>query len=77
LGRYEVYASLYATGKVTPYASGKTLPLPDGISDGQALRKLSRERYGQPLDALEAGFADLVEAADVPLGATGRRRRQP
>jgi hypothetical protein len=77
LGRFEVYASLFSGGQVSPFASGKTLPMPDAITDGQALRKLSRDRYGQRLDALEAGFAELVEAADVPLGDTGRRRRQP
>jgi hypothetical protein len=77
LGRYEVYASLYASGQVTPYASGRTLPLPPATANPDELRRTSRERYGQPLDRIEAGFAELIEASNVPLGATGRRRRQP
>jgi hypothetical protein len=77
LGQYEVYASLYAGGQVTAYASGRTLPPSLPVSNTDELRRRSRERYGQPLDAVEAGFADLLAAANVPLGATGRRRRQP
>jgi Type IV secretion-system coupling protein DNA-binding domain len=77
LGRYEIYASLYATGRVTPYAAGATLALDEPTSDPAALRQRSRERYGQPLDSVEAGFAELAGAAGTPLGATGRRRRQP
>ncbi|HEX6656025.1 MAG TPA: type IV secretory system conjugative DNA transfer family protein, partial [Candidatus Limnocylindria bacterium] len=76
LGQYEVYASLYAGGQVMPYASGVTLPPGPATSDADELRRRSRERYGQPLDTIEAGFAELLAGADVPLGATGRRRRQ-
>jgi hypothetical protein len=75
LGRHEIYASLYANGQVTAFASGKSLPPRQAISDGQAIRKLSGQRYGKPLDALEDGFTDLMESTDAPLGATGRRRR--
>ncbi len=76
LGQYEVYASLYAGGRVTPYASGRTLPPSPAVSEADELRQRSRERYGQPLNEVEAGFAELLASADVPLGATGRRRRQ-
>jgi hypothetical protein len=77
LGQYEIYASLYAGGQATPYASGRTLPPSPPISDMDELRRRSRERYGRPLDEVEAGFAELLNAADVPLGVTGRRRRRP
>jgi hypothetical protein len=77
LGQYEVYASLYASSQVSPYALGRTLPPTEPVTNPEVLRQRSRERYGQPLDAVEAGFADLMAAAEVPLGATGRRRRQP
>lgn len=76
LDQYEIYASLYAGGRVTPYAAGLTLAPGPPLSDVDGLRRRSRERYGQPLDAVEAGFAELLTGADVPVGATGRRRRQ-
>lgn len=76
LGQYQIYASLFHHGQVSPYVSGISLPPTQPFSDPRNLRGLSRERYGQPLDAIEAGFADLLETRDSPLGATGRRRRQ-
>jgi hypothetical protein len=76
LGRHEVYASLAAQGRSTTYASASTLPLPTPCSDARRLRRLSRERYGQPLSELEAGFADLIASTGESLGTTGRRRRQ-
>jgi hypothetical protein len=78
LGQYEVYASIFS-GKVNPYASGYTLPPSEAISDPKTLRRLSRERYGLPLDEVEAGFHDLVSmaAAEPSDGTPGRRRRQP
>jgi hypothetical protein len=77
LGQYEVYASLFARGVVNPYASGRTRALGPVISDVTELRRRSRERYGRPLDEVEAGFAELYDGASSDdLGATGRRRRQ-
>jgi hypothetical protein len=76
LRSYEIYASLFARGQVQPYASGRTRPLPSATSNPQTLRQASRERYGQPLDAVEGGFSALFESDQQPdLGATGRRRR--
>jgi hypothetical protein len=76
LGSYEIYASLFAKGQVQPYASGRTRPLPPPSSDPEALRRSSRERYGQPLDSVEAGFSELLGDEPEPeRGATGRRRR--
>ena len=77
LGRYEIYASLFAGGQVTPYASARTLPPGPPQSAPADLRRLSREAWGQPLTTIEASFAELINSTDVPLGATGRRRRQP
>jgi hypothetical protein len=78
LGRFEVYASLFARGQVTPYASGRTRPLGTVTSDPVLLRQLSRERYGRPLDAIEDGFAELLGGPpEGDLGPTGRLRRQP
>lgn len=79
LGQYEVYASLFASGRVNPYASGRTLPPSEPISRPDTLRHLSRERYGRPLDEVEAGFSALVGGPSEFAGdqVAGRRRRQP
>lgn len=81
LGKYELYASLFAAGRVQPYASGRSRPLGPPTTDPQTVRARSRARYGQPLDAVEAGFADLLssQAATNPASSapTGRRRRTP
>jgi Type IV secretion-system coupling protein DNA-binding domain len=81
LGRYEIYASLFAAGQVTPYASGRTLPMPAPTNRAADLRARSRERYGQSLDAIEHGFADIVQPARQPgtahSGPPGRSPRRP
>ena len=79
LGQFEVYASLFARGTTTPYASGRTRPLGPQLSDPSAVRALSRALYGRPLDEIEAGFAELYSSGSTTddLGPTGRRRRTP
>jgi hypothetical protein len=77
LPQYEIYASLFTGGQVTPYASGRTLPPTPVLRDAEDVRRLSRERYGQPLDVIEADFAALAEPTDPADAAPGRRRRQP
>ncbi len=77
LGQYQVYASLFARGQVTPYASGTTLPPSPASSDPDVIKRLSRQRYGRPLDEIEAGFTDLLSTTEqAPGGDLGRRRRQ-
>lgn len=84
LGRHEVYASLYAGGQVTPYASGRTLAPVAPSSDPDVLRHLSRARYGRPLDEVERGFAEMLSfsavadqgGADERQGS-GRTTRRP
>ncbi len=76
LGRYEVYASLFGRGQTTPFASGRTLPAAHPVSNPAELRVLSRERYGQPLDAVERDFAALL--GTVPAQPKpGRSPRRP
>jgi type IV secretory pathway TraG/TraD family ATPase VirD4 len=75
LGRYEIYASLFSGGQVTPYASGITRPAGDATADVESIRATSRQRYGRSLDEIEAGFADLLQPAAGDLGVTGRRRK--
>ncbi len=76
LGQYQVYASLFARGAVTPYASGVTLPPTRAISRPSELLRASRQRYGRSLDEIEAGFADLLATTGQGSEtALGRRRR--
>jgi hypothetical protein len=74
LGQYALYASLFARGTVTPYASGRSLPLAPATMDAAALRQRSRERYGRPLDEVEAAFAALLSNDAVRTGTTSGRR---
>jgi hypothetical protein len=77
LGQFQVYASLFARGAVTPYASGTTLPPSAPSGDPQRIKRISRERYGRPLDEIEAGFTALLTGTERSGGDLGRRRRQP
>jgi len=78
LGQYQVYASLFARGTVTPYASGVTLPPSPATADPNRLKQSSRQHYGRPLDEIEAGFTDLLLGIEPAAGGdVGRRRRQP
>src|SRR5947208_12897931 len=61
LRRFEAYAQLVVAGEVTDFASLRTLPLPAASSDPQAIRRLSRERYGRPVDEVEAEIRRLIE----------------
>jgi hypothetical protein len=81
LPAYHVYASLVRNNAVQPWASGITSPPPPKTSDPDGIRRLSRGHYGQPLAAIEAGFAELLSGADKAdsaddMGAPKRRRRQ-
>jgi hypothetical protein len=81
LGQYEVYASLFAGGQVSPYASGRTYaPTPETI-DPDAMRRLSRDRYGQSIKDIEAGFEALLHpehaSAAGPQAPHGRSPRRP
>lgn len=75
LGRYELYASLFAAGQVSAYASGRSRPLPPPQSRPGHVLAHSRNQYGQPLADVEAGFAALLDLPQNNAGTTGRRRR--
>ncbi|SDN38708.1 type IV secretory system conjugative DNA transfer family protein [Geodermatophilus sp. DSM 45219] len=78
LSAYAIYASLHTGHGVSPFVSGRTLPLPPPTADPAELRRRSRERWGRPLDEVDAGLADLLlPASTAPAAPTGRRRRQP
>ncbi|WP_421874695.1 type IV secretory system conjugative DNA transfer family protein [Mycolicibacterium wolinskyi] len=80
LPAHHVYASLVRDNAVQPWASGVTKPAPAPTCDPATMRRLSRERYGQPIADIEAGFAALIEGAggaDAADIGGPRRRRQP
>ncbi|MGY1651765.1 type IV secretory system conjugative DNA transfer family protein [Geodermatophilus sp. SYSU D01119] len=75
LGSYEIYASLYTGAGVSPFVSGRTVPLPPPTADPAELRRRSRERWGRPVDEIEADLARLLPDTSGPAAPTGRRRR--
>ncbi|MGV9679319.1 type IV secretory system conjugative DNA transfer family protein [Nocardia sp. NPDC003482] len=76
LPAFHIYARLVRDNSVQPWVSGVTLPPPPITSDPDEIRRLSRSQYGQPLDDIEAGFAELLDdIGDAPT-ITRRKRRQ-
>ena len=57
---FEVYAQLVADGAVQPWCSGGTLPPSSPLSDPDALRKRSRERYGVDRQVVDAELEQLI-----------------
>lgn len=81
LPAYHVYASLVRDNSPQPWASGVTRPAPAVSSDPDDIRQRSAEQFGQPLDVIEAGFAELLDGAGKAdaadeVGQPSRRRRQ-
>ncbi|MFN3006658.1 type IV secretory system conjugative DNA transfer family protein [Mycolicibacterium wolinskyi] len=79
LPAHHVYASLVRNNTVQPWASGITRRPPEPTSDPDDIRRRSLQRYGQPLDEIEAGFAALLDTAttggpDSEIGQPRRRR---
>ena len=82
LGAFQIYASLQGNeathGRSDRYVSGRTQPLPPNTASPEALRRLSRERYGRPLSDIEAELADLAGNARAGQdGPTTGRRPNP
>jgi hypothetical protein len=81
LDRYEVYASLFARGQVTPFASGRTLPAPAITTAAEKQRARSRQRYGLAKEMVEREFSDLLGAggnrASGSQARLGKSRRRP
>lgn len=77
LRRYEAYAQLVVGGEVTEFASLRTTPLPPASGDPQAIRKSSRERYGRPVDEVEAQIRRLIDGDRENDAPVGRRRARP
>ena len=80
LPAHHVYTSLIRDNSIQPWASGTTRPAPATTSNPADIRRLSEQRYGQPLDAIDAGFAallnDLGSSGSDDIGGPRRRRSQ-
>lgn len=74
LRRYEAYAQLMVDGEAADFASLRTLPLPPASTEPQAVREVSRRRYGRSIGEVEAEIRALVEP-EPQDEALGRRRR--
>jgi hypothetical protein len=77
LGQYEVYASLFTAGQVTPYASGRTYPPNAASNNPEQLHASSREKYGQSITDIEAGFAALLDPPSGPGAGSPPPGRSP
>jgi hypothetical protein len=75
LPRFEAYAQLVAGGEVTEFASLRTEPLSPTSNGADTVREMSRNRYGRPVDEVEAEIRSLLEGEPEDRGAVGRRRR--
>lgn len=81
LPAHHIYASLVRNNSVQPWASGVTKPAPETTSDPEGIRRLSRQRYGQPIGEIEARFNELLTGTSGrgrqdDIGTPKRRRRQ-
>jgi hypothetical protein len=74
LAAYEVALRLCSNNQVLAPATGTTLPLPGVSCDPEAIRELSRQRYGTARTDVEAAITTRLHTADG-LPTAGRRRR--
>lgn len=75
LGAFEAYAQLSANRRVGAFASVRTLPPPPPSADADQLRQLSRDRYGVPVEDVEAAWR-APTAKPGPGGVIGVTRRR-
>ncbi|GAA1795221.1 type IV secretory system conjugative DNA transfer family protein [Luedemannella flava] len=72
LGAYEVVAKLSAGARIAPPATGVTVLPPEPTGFGKKARRLSRERYGEDRDVVEAAIRARHDGPG-PTGSLGRR----
>jgi Type IV secretion-system coupling protein DNA-binding domain len=64
LGSYEIAARLCLDGHTSSPVTGVTLPLPASSTDGTALARASRQRYGVDRSDVEAALTARVSASE-------------
>ncbi len=65
---YEAYARLMSDGATQPWCSIRTLPLPARSHDPAQLRRRSAERWGRPIDEIDAELAELLSMGSPAAG---------
>lgn len=84
LPRYHVYAKLQNHGRDTGWVQGVTLPKPEPLQSAAELRASSMERYGVPVETIEAELKSAFqntapppeEAKGFKKSGVGRRRKE-
>jgi hypothetical protein len=74
LGAFEAVAQVAAGARVSPPVSIATPPAPPALGTAQAVRALSRQRYGRPATDVERELRERVEG--VPAEGPIRRTRR-
>ena len=77
LGAYEAYAQVVAKAAVQPWASVRTLPPSDPVSDPDAVRAASRTAYGVARTDIEADLQALYFGPQAAADDLTPRRRDP
>ncbi len=75
LGQFEVVTQLAVGNTVAPPATGRTRPPAPGLGVADALRAVSRDRYGTPVEAIEEQLRQRRAAQhpiNTPLGEIPR-----
>ncbi|MEV7767870.1 type IV secretory system conjugative DNA transfer family protein [Microbacterium sp. NPDC086615] len=72
LEQFHIYAALYEQGKTQPFVSGRTIKLPDPVSEPSEVVAESHRRYGIPPEEVDRAVAELYEAGDTGAGDEGR-----
>jgi hypothetical protein len=76
LAAYEIALRPCVDGATLGPVTGRTLPLPKPVTDGAALARASRERFGRPRAEVEAALRRRIEAGTTAL-RVGRERGGP
>lgn len=85
LPRYHVYAKLQNHGRDTGWVQGVTLPKPEPLQSAAELRAYSMERYGVPVETIEAELKSVFQNTAPPpeeevkgfrKSGVGRRRKE-
>jgi hypothetical protein len=76
LGQYEIAMRPCVGGRTAGVVTGRTLPLPEPVTDGAALAQRSRERFGVPRADVEAALMRRIEVSTAHhrYGRTTRRK---
>jgi hypothetical protein len=75
LGAFEIYASLYAGGRVRSPISARTYPMPEPLGTSGRVLEASRSQYGRDRAAVEAEIVSRQQQTppERPIGRSGRR----